>query len=557
MRNLSILLATILMGAAVGCNALFGIGAPNIIDDEGLGGAGSNDACLTNDSCDEEAPVCLFQRCSPECEKDADCDSGERCLKSTAGTACVIFSVAGCVVDEDCPSGGACEDGTCRATCETDGDCLSDQRCNSGTCFGTDQDREPGFEPCEEGATQCTGLRLETCDDAGFWRLTESCQYLCGDAGCYGECSPGFEECVDGVTRRICDSEGNFNPDETCDGVCDDGKCAQGCVPETFQCFQKDLNFCQANGSWRLEEVCPYVCSDEEEDCAGSCEPDSRSCDESNNLLLCNDEGAFEVFSDCSDVCILDETATGGAKCAACVPGAERCSGSNQVQVCNSQGAWEDETDCADTDQTCEESGDTASCGGDCAPGQQECQGWDAYSCNNGSWSLFQNCSEPTQICKNAACENNDPFAVGNSETTGWTATTVAAGSMYAVPVTVPVKATLLNFRFQYSAAGRLAVMALYADNGLGAPGDRITSTEVINVGSGLNSKNALDNATLLPGQTYYVSIVFDAAAALAEKAGSGFFADATYPSMPDPFGVATPEGLVWPLWITVQESAE
>ncbi len=126
---------------AGGCNSLIGATKPTLVDSFDAGGAGGSapvvigPSCLHNSDC-ADALVCLFRVCSQACAADKDCPLTQRCLETTAGTACVIASSASCTSSSGCPDGSECKAGACRSACQRAADCLADQSCVGGVCFG-------------------------------------------------------------------------------------------------------------------------------------------------------------------------------------------------------------------------------------------------------------------------------------------------------------------------------------------------------------------------------------------------------------------------------------
>src|SRR5688572_19080900 len=113
------------------CNAIIGIDDPIVVEP-------ARESCILNSDCNDLGLVCLFETCSPRCEKDVDCERGEFCLKTDTGIGCVTTGDAACDLSEPCPPGTACFDGECRADCGQDASiCLDGQLCDpNGACRG-------------------------------------------------------------------------------------------------------------------------------------------------------------------------------------------------------------------------------------------------------------------------------------------------------------------------------------------------------------------------------------------------------------------------------------
>ncbi|HEY0469458.1 MAG TPA: hypothetical protein VGC79_34955, partial [Polyangiaceae bacterium] len=101
-------------------------------------------SCLLSSECSGDQ-ICIFATCSNPCQKDKDCNPGDRCLVTSADdtTACVGPTQATCSGDT-CPSGTACSEGTCRTVCDTANPCRDDQTCTNAVCVGIDANHDPG-----------------------------------------------------------------------------------------------------------------------------------------------------------------------------------------------------------------------------------------------------------------------------------------------------------------------------------------------------------------------------------------------------------------------------
>ncbi len=135
MRRSKPALALALFFCFLACNAIIGNESSyTLVPDR---------TCLLPSQC-PKGQVCLFKTCSPPCEADVDCvNPNARCLKTEAGTACVVSGTASCSASEPCPRGSVCRDGACRNECSATS-CLTDQRCAGGICVSTDPKRDPG-----------------------------------------------------------------------------------------------------------------------------------------------------------------------------------------------------------------------------------------------------------------------------------------------------------------------------------------------------------------------------------------------------------------------------
>lgn len=95
--------------------------------------------------------------------------------------------------------------------------------------------------PCSPGETQCSGLKVQTCDSTGFWNDSAVCPFVCTDSvdlstntrsgTCSGMCVPGTHHCIHAPhgtpiptfdTSYTCSDEGGITASKTCVLGCDD-----------------------------------------------------------------------------------------------------------------------------------------------------------------------------------------------------------------------------------------------------------------------------------------------------------------------------------------------
>lgn len=327
-----------------------------------------------------------------------------------------------------------------------------------------------------------------------------------------GECEPSDRRCLaDGVTPQECDDAGTWQDLDVCPAVCTNGQCEDTCDETTKQCASDDLLVC-TGGVWETEESCAVHCND-----------------------------------------LVDPPA-----CSECVPEDQDCSTDNWVRTCDQSGAWVKETNCNTTSETCMASGSTASCEGECAPGQTTCVGWDVHQCADGTFQLETECSDPDHICDGDQCVANTQFNLGESGTSGWSNFSAAADIQYAVPVAVSERVRVENFRVRMPQGATNAVMGLYADNS-GAPGSRLTNSGVITLGIGINDATPDSQVILEAGETYWITILFNVGVTFSEQDGGGYSADGSYPSVPNPYplGVAGPTSKTYPLFFLARSFPE
>lgn len=544
--------------SSAACNLLFGIDAPNRTADGGAGREGAEE-CLRNSDCDD-GNVCLFRVCSSPCEADEDCSPGSRCLATADGRACVSDAVATCTEDAAaCPSGTSCTSGSCRIDCSEDATaCLNGQVCvpELGACVGTDPAFDPGGGSCEAPETRCTPAgQLQNCSDEGVWGSVEDCTFVCVGDTCGGDCTPEDTTCDSaGAAVLECDENGVWQERDDCGGVCTDGACEESCEEGTYQCSTDNVRLICSGGSWDIHETCEYVCDAATRSCAGSCEPGTRACGDDEALLLCDASGELDTLTDCPNVCIEDAEATGGHRCATCDPDAERCE-DNAAQTCTPAATWMEASDCTALDKTCAVSAGTASCGGDCAPGQESCISWDAVQCSSGSWVPLSDCTEPTQICKDGACVANTAFTVGNTDLTTWGSPTAAvAQNVYAIAFSVPVRAEVVTLNVATTTTSLGTRLGIYSNSGT-QPGTLLVQTANTSIGATTNQISPTSSYTLEPDTTYWIAVVFGQTPSWRWLSGSSYTGTTSGSVLPASFPVgAAEDSFTRPLSVTVRE---
>ncbi len=398
---------------------------------------------------------------------------------------------------------------------------------------------------CSGTETECSSATEQrTCDD-GLWSDPQSCTYVCvSDEGqCGGECTPQDSQCkADGQTPQEC-VDGFWVDQSACAGVCSAGACEAECTEGDTQCSDDDLYEC-SGGTWAFQMTCPNICDPSPDGggqpaCGGSCKPNDTQCENVNQIITCGSDGEWGTPQDCiNSACQGDPAACSGN----CSPGASECNLQNELRSCSDEGSWESWVSCTDTNETCVEAGGTASCTGECAPDQYTCVDWDVHVCQEGTFELFSTCSKPDFICDGNSCNSNDPYHVGyatDGDWTGWTETTLGTGQLFAAAVQITERVEVLNIRMRLpdSVPSYISgAMGLYADAG-GAPGPLVTGGTGFLLSSGLNTAAGTTATVIEPG-TYWIAVVFDSITPIHVRAGSGFAATGSYPTLPSDYPV-------------------
>ncbi|RKH05666.1 hypothetical protein D7V97_23605 [Corallococcus sp. CA053C] len=276
-----------------------------------------NSDCATG-RCDVTTNTCTG------CIRDSDCGSGQVCDEPN-------FTCVQCTGDENCPNGQVCDptSNTC-SECNQDTDCDRGLRCSNHACVLCDSNDAcagnscnccpngtqcaaptPGAPPsCVECTTdsQCSnGQRCDTVNGACVDTVPEcNTADRCGPgcSKCPGErpfCLDG-EVCVQCRTDLEC-GDGQFCLSGECSACTTDKRCGDRC-----DACDAATPFCLTDGSVQ-NSVCVGCVNDS--DCgSGTCDPTTRTCDNTNACamtcaegLVCDGAACVECFADAHCPC--------------------------------------------------------------------------------------------------------------------------------------------------------------------------------------------------------------------------------------------------------------
>jgi formylglycine-generating enzyme len=405
--------------------------------------------CTTKAEC---APGygCLKNACRDECTGDSDCGRDARCLNAIGVSAC-IPAEEGCD-SGDCPDGTTCVQNRCRTECETAAQCAGGQQCLEGLCFGTDatHDTPPSGGGTSGGAggaggsgvsAGAGGMSLPGDGGAGGAGAAAGAGAAGGEGATGGEsggtgisCAPNAPVCVDNRATS-CNAQGdgyvggfqNCTSRQTCKaGACEDHEC----MPGVSFCSGKELRQCAEDG---LSSESVATCSASEYCDApsgkcqtGVCAPNELACD-GNRATTCNAAGSG--FTAGGTSCTSNQTCQSGVcEPQVCTPSEIYCE-NQSVKTCSANGLASSLTATC-SNQTCVETGATASCKGVCAPLQRQCGGGRPQQCNaTGDYANDGSACHASATCNptTVACQCNSGYA-GN----GVTCTQCAAGTFAA-----------------------------------------------------------------------------------------------------------------------------
>lgn len=250
------------------------------------------------------------------CRTGADCPSGYACQQGS----CV--NASGCTQPADCPQGSVCaSDGTCRyGDCSQNG-CVAGYTCKlvggSPTCVGNGA-ADAG--PTDAGTTEC--MMDSTCvatKGAGAKCLNGTCVGAADQCSDTTQCQAGFQ-CVQGVCTPSCSGTKPCPTGYTCDAQ--KGVCTGNPTPCTDNSMCTGGNLCVeghcvapcTNGSCGAGLVCV----------AGGCIPDQKPqfvCATEGQQDACK-SGSLCLHHNCYIACDLDASMS--------------CKNADQFNICKS-----------------------------------------------------------------------------------------------------------------------------------------------------------------------------------------------------------------------------
>ncbi|AKU91600.1 matrixin family metalloprotease [Vulgatibacter incomptus] len=281
-----------------------------------------------------------------------------------------------CVVDEDCPSGQVCKDGTCETpSCKNHDDCAPGMFCSVDTCV-------PGCRThleCGDG---------EFCQDGVCSPLQSRCT-ICSTCTQDSDCGPGNAYlCLDMDGTGVGSCTKTCTTDAGCDG---DSRCW------ALQNGPGVIHLC-ATPDVRAEFLCPpdYVCADSDgPSCPGlwrTCGAGADGCGGLSDYCVSNGSSAR-----CSCTCRADADCGEGAYCLADpATGTPACYPGSVTALCG-------DTRCA-PGHVCVDGACQAPCtAGSCGEGEI-CDPSGACIPACGTCPAGQKCDVPTRTCVSDGC---------------------------------------------------------------------------------------------------------------------------------------------------------
>ncbi len=322
---------------------------------------------------------------STKCYMDTDCAAWAKVCNVDSGL-CVD-----CLVPAHCPSGQACQSGTC----------LPDH--------------------CEDGRRLCKSLRVAAVckgDGSGFEVTNCKDEAVCVDGKCKSQlCVPDSVTCNGaGSARLVCNHLGDAQSSKPCPGgsVCVAGGClTKVCSPGKTGCQGGDVVTCSEDGSaWETtpcaeKESCdPGYGSGGIATCKGwACTPGDGFCVD-GKAMACGKEGLdAEPVGNCNEldsagkpqVCVA-----GKCMSVKCQPGAFVCVSWTSLGKCGADGQTWVKTPCGE-DFVCDANKCVAAV---CAAGKGYCEDGLAMLCNalGSKGQMIENCKVQALDCAAGKC---------------------------------------------------------------------------------------------------------------------------------------------------------
>ncbi len=436
------------LAACVACNSLFDIQKPK---HEPVMADGTS-ACLLPSDC-PSGQVCLFQICSPPCEKDVDCP-GQRCLHSDSGTACVSALQAGCAdAGQQCPNGTSCLDGGCYTSCSDAVPCVDDYDCVAGVCEGRATNGAAGASSVGDGGhggreTSAGGMS-EAAGDGGdggressagtseaagsggaavvdpcsacskAQRCVEGvCVDQCTPANCAAGCCDENGNCVTTLDDHACGTQGASCGPCTGTNHCEQGAC--GCATSadcpTYQA-------CQPNHTCRADCSASVACN------GGCCDPSTSQCARGTGSTACGMTGACSSCAGLSSGTACEANGACGCNGPADCPVGTACNvGIHQCTISCAGGLVCSGTCCDGTN--CQPGTTNAACGVATA----SCTACTAVTtCQNKACSAA--CSTTTACAGGGCCQNSTCVAPTSNSACGPSCTDCASNAHFGATV--------------------------------------------------------------------------------------------------------------------------
>lgn len=284
-------------------------------------------------------------------------------------------------------------------TCNGDGwdnaaVCASESLCdpNAGVC------RTP---ECAAGERRCLDAALQLCNGTrDGWLELSTCAtaaHCSTQAGGCMEvpCEPGEVQCNGAVLQSCKEDQSGWGELVTCASaaLCDEvGRgCKQGCTPGEFQCQGEQLQTCSDTlDSWTTVQVCESdaLC----DALAGSCReggcssPGGFRCTEAGILERCMDDlTAWTSEAACASVAHCDAV-NGQCMDEPCAAGQYQCNGAT-LEVCNAERNGRDVVAICESEGLCQltlEQGSLTCEAPRCMVGDFQCEGAQPQICNAG-----------------------------------------------------------------------------------------------------------------------------------------------------------------------------
>jgi hypothetical protein len=244
---------------AAGCNALFGVEEPILLDSELAGGEGGALDLPQRGGGPSISPV--LPQAGDGGESGAGGETG-RPAGGEAGTQepPATGGASGSGGDRDPPSGtGGIPVGTGGTSGAAPGGAGGSEPTITGAAAGAGAGGTGGSSSCGENRRRCADAdTLEICEDGSPQK--QECPHGCDDDACLPECTPPSIECraTDNSVRE-CGSDGRFGSRKPCTGqTCvPDVGCFGDCEPDEYRCNADngDAERC-VDGGWESSDVC-------------------------------------------------------------------------------------------------------------------------------------------------------------------------------------------------------------------------------------------------------------------------------------------------------------
>lgn len=283
---------------------------------------------------------------------------------------------------------------------------------------------------CATGTFKCDDNKLQVCDNAGTWVLSQTCgvaetcsstlgRCIRNNDVITGDCTEGQYKC-EGKALYACDSTQKWSlsktcgTQETCNATkkdCDKNDVQDTCQSGMFRCDDKALYACDSTQKWSFSQTCgtQETCSEAQGRCVSQVVPCTSADYCENNAVISCSTGTKQTTPCVDQICMMRGT-TAACEPVVCTEGTVECKDGNTKRTCR-QNAWVEESCgsgnvCSDKQKDCVVHV--------CDDNAKRCNNNAVETCDNNTWKITNPCGSEsmcdtgTKSCVAINCNDGD-----------------------------------------------------------------------------------------------------------------------------------------------------